>query len=103
MSLLQSETSWKPETSFKALVHEMMEYDMKQMGHTFFYTVADAARWRRLTRQAPQPPAQERTRNGQQVFPATRSRRTPKAPWHRPGALRLSSPRLASGASRRRS
>mmetsp|Transcript_24397 Transcript_24397/g.58451 ORF Transcript_24397/g.58451 Transcript_24397/m.58451 type:complete len:249 (-) Transcript_24397:18-764(-) len=70
---------------------------------TFFYTVADAARWRRLTRQAPQPPAQERTRNGQQVFPATRSRRTPKAPWRRPGALRLSSPRLASGASRRRS
>jgi len=33
MSKLQKETGWTPETSFKALVYEMMEYDLAQVGH----------------------------------------------------------------------
>jgi len=32
MSKLKKETGWKPETSFKALVYEMLEYDLKQSG-----------------------------------------------------------------------
>lgn len=32
MSKLKAETGWMPETSFKALVYEMLEYDMKQSG-----------------------------------------------------------------------
>merc|ERR1712048_1217306 len=32
MSKLKSETGWVPETSFKALVYEMLQYDMKQSG-----------------------------------------------------------------------
>jgi len=34
MSKLKEETGWVPETSFKALVHEMLEYDMMQHGQT---------------------------------------------------------------------
>lgn len=28
----QKELGWKPKTTFKALIHEMLEYDMKQLG-----------------------------------------------------------------------
>jgi len=32
MSKLQQETGWEPEVSFKSLVYEMLEYDMRQFG-----------------------------------------------------------------------
>merc|ERR1711957_614300 len=32
MTKLKTETGWTPDTSFKALVYEMMEYDMRQVG-----------------------------------------------------------------------
>merc|ERR1712232_1550564 len=32
MSKLKAETGWVPETSFKALIYEMLEYDMIQCG-----------------------------------------------------------------------
>merc|ERR1719223_1310609 len=32
MTKLKTETGWNPDTSFKALIYEMMEYDMTQQG-----------------------------------------------------------------------
>merc|ERR1711915_127998 len=32
MTKLQKETGWVPDTSFKALIYEMLEYDMRQVG-----------------------------------------------------------------------
>jgi len=32
MTKLKEETGWTPETSFKSLVYEMLEYDMAQCG-----------------------------------------------------------------------
>jgi len=32
MTKLKTETGWTPDTSFKALIYEMMEYDMRQVG-----------------------------------------------------------------------
>jgi GDPmannose 4,6-dehydratase len=40
MSKLVKETGWTPETSFKALIHEMMEYDLKQVGLSLPATAA---------------------------------------------------------------
>lgn len=32
MSKLKAETGWEPDTTFKSLIHEMLEYDMMQVG-----------------------------------------------------------------------
>merc|ERR1719414_2904422 len=32
MTKLQAETGWKPDTSFKTLIYEMLDYDFKQNG-----------------------------------------------------------------------